>query len=314
VKIGQLSADDDFILSSNAALFVNSSFGWPGKEAADLPSGGPAYPLATPGAEIVFGTKDKGSSLWVAVFNGDPAGPGSGSPQSRDPSGTAFRVDDGVFAIAEFAYRLDGSNRPDGFKLGGWYHSGSFADQRFDNAGRSLANPASTHMPAQHRGDYGLYAIVDRMIWRTGEKQGDAEKDEKNKRGIEAFLRLGASPSDRNLVDYYADGGLTYAFDDDGTDAIGLGVAYARISSDATALDRDTRRFSGASRPVRDHELAVELTYHAKPEALPAWLLLQPDLQFIFHPGGHVPDPTDPTKRRAIRDAVVVGLRSMISF
>jgi porin len=310
VKLGQLSADDDFIISSNGALFVNSSFGWPGKEASDLPSGGPAYPLATPGAEIVFGPKDQGLSVWAAVFNGDPAGPGAGTPQSRDAGGMAFRVDDGAFAIAEIAYRLDGSNRPDGVKLGGWYHSGRFADQHLDSSGRSLANPASTHVPARHRGNYGLYAIVDCMILPNRCDQTPGDK----KQGLEAFLRFGASPSNRNLVDYYADGGVTYAFDDAGTNALGLGVAYARISSDAAALDRDVRFFSGALRPIRDHELAVELTYHAKPEGWPKWLLLQPDLQFIFHPGGHAPDPTDPTKRRAIRDAVVVGLRSAVSF
>jgi porin len=310
VKIGQLAADDDFIVSSNAALFVNSTFGWPGKEAVDLPSGGPVYPLSTPGAEMVVGPKDQGPSFWVAVFNGDPAGPGPGTPQSRDAGGTPFRLNDGAFAIAEFAYRLDGSDRPDGLKLGGWYHSGRFADQRFDSLGRSLADPTSSHIAARHRGDYGLYAIVDCMIWP---KRCDQEPND-NKQGLEAFLRLGASPSDRNLVDYYADGGLTYAFDDKGMDAVGLGIAYARISDAATGLDRDARFFSGAVRPIRDHELAVELTYHAQPKAWPPWLLVQPDLQFILHPGGHVPDPTDPTGRRAIRNAVVIGMRTGVSF
>jgi porin len=41
---------------------------------------------------------------------------------------------------------------------------------------------------------------------------------------------------------------------------------------------------------------------------------VQPDLQFIFHPGGHVAEPTDPTATRAIRDAVVIGVRTGIAF
>ncbi|MGH7125813.1 MAG: carbohydrate porin, partial [Stellaceae bacterium] len=142
----------------------------------------------------------------------------------------------------------------------------------------------------------------------------DGKIDEADKRGLEAFLRLGASPSDRNLVDFYVDGGLTYAFDEKGKDAVGLGVAYAHVSDRASALDRDARFFGGGVRPIRDHELALELTYHAKSKLLPRWLLLQPDLQLILHPGGHVPDPTDPTKQRAIRDAVVVGVRTGIAF
>ncbi|MGH7125891.1 MAG: carbohydrate porin, partial [Stellaceae bacterium] len=166
IKFGQFSADDEFIISSNGAIFVNSTFGWPGKEAADLPSGGPAFPLSTPGVRIKAQPTDQWS-LMAAVFNGDPAGPGSGTPQSRDASGTAFRLDDGAFAIAELAYQLDGSDRPDGIKLGSWYHTGRFADQRLDSLGRSLASPASSHVAAQHRGDYGFYGIVDRMIWRA---------------------------------------------------------------------------------------------------------------------------------------------------
>ncbi len=41
VKLGQQSLDQEFIVSSNAALFVNTMFGWPMLPSADLPSGGP---------------------------------------------------------------------------------------------------------------------------------------------------------------------------------------------------------------------------------------------------------------------------------
>ena len=312
IKLGQFSADDEFIISYNGALFVNSSFGWPGKEAADLPSGGPAFPLSTPGVRVK-GQVNEQWSVMAAVFNGDPAGPGSATAQSRDASGTAFRLDDGAFAIAEVAYQTDGSDRPDGIKVGGWYHTRRFADQRLDTLGRSLASPASSHIAAQHRGDYGIYGIMDEKIWPRCQESSDSAACKADKRGLEGFLRLGASPSDRNLVDIYADGGFTYAFDEGGKNAVGLGVAYARISAAASALDRDVRFFGGV-RPIRDHELAIELTYHAKPDLPRRWLLVQPDLQVILHPGGHVPDPTDPTKQRAIRDAVVIGVRTAIAF
>jgi porin len=41
---------------------------------------------------------------------------------------------------------------------------------------------------------------------------------------------------------------------------------------------------------------------------------VQPTLQYIVHPGGHVPDPGDPSGAVAIRDAFVVGVRNMLKF
>jgi porin len=48
LRTGQFTAGQEFMLSSTAALFINSTFGWPASFATDLPSGGPAYPLAAP--------------------------------------------------------------------------------------------------------------------------------------------------------------------------------------------------------------------------------------------------------------------------
>jgi porin len=307
VRIGQLAADDEFITSQYGSLFVNSTFGWPGIAAADLPSGGPAYPLSTPGVRVKVQPTDQ-LSIMAAVFNGDPAGSGAGNPQSRDASGTAFRVNDDAFAIAEAAYALnqekDATGLPGTYKLGGWYHSGKFADQRFDGAGVSLASPGSSGLPAQHRGNYGLYAIVDQMVWRVPDTKDN---------GLGVFLRLAGSPSDRNLVDFYADGGLNYKglLPERDDDVLGLGLAYARISDAASSLDRDVNVFNGTNHPVRDHEMALELTYRAQ---MTPWWTLQPDLQVIFHPGGHVADPTDPTGTRAIRDALVIGVRTGLAF
>jgi porin len=307
VRIGQLAADDEFITSYYAGVFVNSTFGWPGLTAADLPSGGPAYPLATPGVRVKVNATDQ-LSVMAAVFNGDPAGRGTGTPQSRDASGTAFRVNDDVFAIAEAAYTLDQGKAAPGlpsiYKLGGWYHSGRFADQRFDGAGQSLANPASSGVPAQRRGDYGLYAIVDQMLWHVPDT-----KDQ----GLGVFLRVAGSPSDRNQVDFYVDGGLNYKglVPGRGGDVLALGAAFARVSDAASSLDRDVNIFNGTHHPVRDHEMAIELTYHAQ---VTPWWTVQPDLQLILHPAGHVADPTDPTGTRAIRDAVVIGVQTGLSF
>ena len=48
VRLGQGGANDELMLAPSAALFLNSSLGFPDWLAQNLPSGGPNYPLATP--------------------------------------------------------------------------------------------------------------------------------------------------------------------------------------------------------------------------------------------------------------------------
>jgi porin len=49
LRVGQLAADDEFLISDTAAALINGTFGWANIVAANLPGGGPGYPLATPG-------------------------------------------------------------------------------------------------------------------------------------------------------------------------------------------------------------------------------------------------------------------------
>lgn len=305
LRVGQLAADEEFVVSEYAATFTNATFGWPAIFAVDLPSGGPAYPLATPGARIKI-TPTESFSLAAAVFNGDPAGAGEGDPQRRNAHGMNFRVNDDVFAIVEAAYSTnqkdDAAGLPATYKIGGWFHSGRFDDQRFDASGLSLADPASGE-PGSHRSNVGLYAVADQMIWR---RAGTADQ------GLGLFLRVAGTPqTDRNQVAFYADGGLTFKGPIPGRedDTLGLGIAYASISPDARALDRDERLFGQPGHPIRDAEAVLELTYQAQ---LTPWWMLQPDFQFIRHPGGNVPTPRDSSGVATIPDAVVIGLRTTL--
>jgi porin len=60
---------------------------------------------------------------------------------------------------------------------------------------------------------------------------------------------------------------------------------------------------------VRHSETYVEVTYQYQ---LRPWWQLQPDVQYVFMPGGGVVDPQDPTQR--IRNELVLGLRTNILF
>ncbi|HEV2678367.1 MAG TPA: carbohydrate porin [Aliidongia sp.] len=306
LRIGQQGADDEFIASKTAGLFFNSTFGYPGLPSLDQPSGGPAFPLATPAVRLKLAPTDQ-VTLLVAAFDGDPAGPGTGDPQARDASGTAFRTGDGVLGFFEAQYAVnqgkDAAGLPGTYKLGAWVHSGRFADQHFDRTGLSLADPRSSGLARQHDGDWSVYGIADQMLWR---------RPDTDDQGLSLFVRLMGAPADRNLMDLYADGGLNFKgpFAGRDGDLIGLACAYGRISADASRLDADLQH-GLPGRPVRDNESLIEATYQAQ---VAPWWQLQPDLQYIVHPGGHAPLPTDPTQRRTIGNATVVGVRTVVTF
>jgi porin len=98
VRLGQLAADEEFIITRYGAWFINAAFGWPTLPTVDLPAGGPAFPLATPGIRLRVKPAEP-LTLLLAAFNGNPAGPGLGNPQLRDASGTLFRVGDGRWCL-----------------------------------------------------------------------------------------------------------------------------------------------------------------------------------------------------------------------
>jgi porin len=185
------------------------------------------------------------------------------------------------------------------YKIGAWFHSGRFADQRFDTAGQSLASPLSSGVARMLNNNYSLYAALDQPLWQESEGAG----------GLNAFLRVLGAPGDRNLVDFYFDTGLTYKgpFGRE-DDTIGIGFAYTRIGGAARSLDADTTATTPAY-PVRSRETLLEVSYQFQ---VTRWWQLQPDFQYIFNPGGGIPNPNAPARR--IGYAAVLGLRTTIMF
>jgi porin len=299
IRIGQQNAGQEFLISTTANLFVNATFGWPTLPSLDLPSGGPTYPLGTPALRFRVDATDA-FTLFAGVFNGDPAGPGIGDPQRRDASGTAFRVNDGILALFELRYNPENSNQNGTYKLGAWFNSERFSDLRRDTTGGSLASPTSTGIPTSHSHDASLYAIVDQPLF--GAKAAEA--------GLAVFARAMGAPGDRNLVDFYLDGGVSYKgpFGRSG-DTIGLAIAHARIGKAARALDADSARFAMQPLPIRSNETVVELSYQFQ---LTPWWQVQPDFQYIINPGGGVLNPTVSGNR--LGDAALFGLRTRITF
>jgi porin len=292
LRFGQLAADVEFFYSDLSVMFLQSD--WATIAAANVPSGGPAYPLATPGIRLK--TEPVGNmTLLVAMFDGDPAGPGDGDEQLRNRYGLNFRVTDPPLVMAEVQFRTNQGKDDTGLartlKLGAWGHLGKFNDQRFDADGTLLADPSSSGVPARFRGNYGLYGVVDQQIWRLSGGEADS--------GASVFGRISASPSDRVLINFYVDGGIVFNGLVPGrpADKFGASIMYARYSGAVRAFDLDEITLTGLPDVVRDYEANLELTYVA--QITPGWTV-QPVLTRVWHPSGD-----------ASRNAVVTGVRSI---
>lgn len=310
LRVGQIAADDEFLISDTAANLINGTFAWANIPEADLPGGGPAYPLATPGVRLELDPSEKVKMLG-AVFSGNPAGdcPPEENPEACDRHGTTFSLTGGALFMGEVQYRPNA--KPNGgdhggppesvYKLGGWYHNDEFPDQAVGIGpnGQHLSLALDPSNPIEHDGNWGLYGVVDQTVWHNDSS------------ALTLFMRVAGTPADRNLISFYIDGGfgITGPFASRPDDVLAFGAAYSEISSDASALDSATRRVTGSYYPVRNGETALELTYIVQ---VTPWWTLQPDLQYIIHPGGNVPDPEDPS--HVIENSFLVGLRTGITF
>lgn len=306
VKVGQQSIDQEFMVSSYAATFVNTMFGWPGLPSYDMPSGGPAYPLADLGVRV-RGQITPSLTALAGVYDGDPLG---NNPNNE--SGTNFNLHSGALYIGELQYSInqpaDGEmvgvpqgGLPGTYKLGLWYNNESFADQRYDNTGLSLANPASSGTPQNHHGNYSFYAVADQMVWRP---------DPDEPRSIGVFARVMGAPGDRNLVSLSANAGVVMKapFKGRDNDSVGIGLAYIKVGNYVHDLDLDARALSGGPYGVRTSETAVEATYQYQ---VTPWWVVQGDVQYTFNAGAGQ-NPNDPTA--ALRNTLVLGVRTNITF
>jgi porin len=299
IRFGQIAVDSEFILSEGGGAFLNATWGWSSITAANMPQGGPAYPLAAPGVRLAVNPNDQ-LGLLVGLFNGKPAGdcPPEENPQVCNPHGLDFPIDDPPLLMIEAALRYNQSptQLPGTIKLGGYQNFGSFEHQRFDSNGVPIE--ISAHAPAVLDGDYGFYAIIDQMIYRLP-GAGDAK-------GVSVFGRVIGAPADRNPVDIYWETGLTATgfLASRPHDILGIGFAYTGISHDTADAAVDA-----GDTVVPNYEALIEVAYTA--QIVPGFNI-QPDFQYFWNPGGHVPDPDDPTK--AVPNAAVFGLRSTINY
>ncbi len=277
--VGRYDLNTEFYRLQSGALFINSSFGI-GPEFSHSGVAGPSiFPNTAVGTRVDF--KPSPNVVWrAAVLDGVPVDrPGDGV--------RVFAPGDGALVVAEVALlaRPDtvtvprqrrfgigrGRARPYAGKLalGGWYYTARFPD---------LVDTLPNGAAAQHRGSGGAYLIGDLTV-----------------RSVTAFAQLGLGDGRVNQIGGYVGGGFTFPapFPSRAQDALGLAMAAARNGS------HSERAQTSGGAPAAG-ETTVELTYLAQ---FGSWMTVQPDLQYVIHPGG----------TRATRNAVVPGLRIAVA-
>lgn len=265
IKLGKMDSNADFVAVDYGGEFIGSS-------AAVIPTVPmPTFPDPNIGFALFYEPVE-----WLALGAGVYDTEGVGGRAGFD---TAFHDSNDSFSLVELKLRptfnLWGQDLPGVYRVGGWYHSGSW-DVFFNDIGGRLK-------PRTHRGNAGLYLSFDQELLK---ENPSAEDDEQ---GLGAFFQFGWAPSSYNeITRYYGVGfqyvGLIPGRDEDVT---GLAMYHASLSGKVQSLER------------RHSETAVEL-YH-KLQLTPS-LSLKPDIQYIVNPGGDG------------KDAIVAGVRLEIAF
>ncbi len=269
LKLGFMDLNAEFDAIDPAGLMILSSHGI-GPDFSQSGQSGPSiFPLSMAGVRLQITPTDH-LVLRFAAFDG-------AAGTDMHPRRAALKLGDGEGAllVGEVDYHREAGWR---FVLGVWGYTA-----RFPDIAESLDLPAGLR-----HGNRGFYAFAHGPLYREGGSEDQ---------GLQGWLRFGIADGRINQLDHYLGAGLVYTGAIAGRDSDQLGVAVAVARNGGSF-----RRFAAlAGAPVTRREINVETTYRIEATD---WLALQPDFQWIVHPG------TDPS----LRNAFVAGLRIEIGF
>jgi porin len=267
VKVGRFAPGDDFLSWPGYTFFMNIALN-PAVYATQVNVAGfTAAPIGTWGARAIAKPFESLSTT-AGIYYSDPA---------RDlvnTAGTDFGVSGsgtGYLALAEVAYRhgqeTTSAGLPGNIRVGGYYDS---------NVHLTLGESS-----AGHRGNWGLYLLVDQVVYREG-PPGSGQ-------GLILGGAFVAAPDQSvNTMPFFAAAGAIYrgAWPGRDKDALAVVAYYGAFS----------RNLRGQT-----EEAVLELTYTL---AVAPWLTVQPDLQYIVNPGG----------RSSVKNALVIGAQILLTF
>ncbi len=278
LRLGRIGAGDDFLVSPYNYVFVQNGFdGNPVGIFFNSP-GMTAYPNDTWGALVKVRPTAR-TYIMGGVYNGDP------SIRDNSNHGVDFSMDGPLFAIAEIAYQpnsLPGDRGLLGnYKAGFWYDNSRFTDFNTSEF---------------ERGNWGFYILFDQVLVRFGEQESHRGF------GIAGSFLVSPDQSVSQMPYFFTAALVTRGiFPSRPVDVGGLGVVFGHFSNDLQNSQERAQQL-GSNVGVQQHETVLELTYRLA--LLNSALFFQPDLQYIFHPGG--------TGR--IPDALVLGAQVGVNF
>jgi porin len=322
MRVGQMGADEEFWVSDYGLLFLNDTFGTPAAVGGNMPVA--SYPLAALGIRLRL-EPVKGWSAQLGVYDGNaaPAVNGDFSPDAADTnefnhygSRVSLRRDEGAVLVFEMAYRFNQpelerpafhqvQRHPDpepgrgerglagSYKVGVTYHTDAFTDI-YDATLSALGSSLAPTAPRGAEGNYAIHFVADQELFR--ERGSDVQ-------GLGAFARGAFAPPGRNFFDRSVEGGVRYLGPLPGRDEDELGLAcrYLGISDRVADATRAANHRDGTRESEPDYEVVIELTYNM--HLTPA-VTLQPDVQYVIHPGGS----------GAQDSALIIGLRTTFAF
>jgi porin len=267
VKVGQLLLDDEFALTDSATLFINSSFGAAYTAVTPMPLA--TYPSGALGIRARI-EPVKGLYGQLAVYDGNPSQADYPDPTTRRTTNVKRNGTDWALRQSE-GYLWAGEigyqrtdEYPGAYRIGFLHHTDGFV---------SLSTPGKID-GSNNSG----YFVLDQTLW---------QKSGSPKEGLAGFVRGISAQEKRNTMSRSIQTGLTYTGLVNSSDRLGLAYARNQISRYRT--------------PGGDSERITEVSYQYP---LQSYLKVQPDLQFIQHPGGSA----------AIPNAWVVGVRAIVEF
>jgi porin len=253
IRFGVMDLETEFGVTRPMDSFFSGAFAWTSTLDASGQQGlnGPStYPDTALGVRIRQIINDDWS-VQAAVVNG-MADRGVASPQSNSID---FNSRFGALAIAEVDYVPIARTK---LMVGYWTYTGLQDTQNEYSDSGALR---------QVRGSQGAYIGGTTRLYTI-----------KDARGLDAFFNFGIADPKVNEVDRSMNVGLAFTglFDARPRDKIGFGIGVVRAGEPFQQA-----QLAEGNTPYA-YETSFELTYRA---VLSDWLTVQPNIQYIVHPG-----------------------------
>ena len=297
---GLIGVDTEFMVCDTGNLFVNSAFSLLPIFVLNVPNGGPVFPMATPGLRLALQP-----CSWLTLRTAFTQGNPFEQQNNLHNFNWNFGKSGGLLNINEAAaiWNKDPGSKglPGTAKVGCWFQTGEGPQGEVNF---SYGSPTAVAYSSGFYGiiDQQLFAPVAKGLDPSSGKNPVAGKDTQtgsnaSGKGLFSFVQMGFDPQQVCVSSFYVDVGFAYTglIPSRDADKLGLSCGYAQMS------DYLQNKVSESGLCGASFESVAELTYSIR---LAPAIALQPDLQYILHPGG----------TQQYGNALVVGVRAVVDF